>query len=178
MVPHLTRFTGPHCAGPLPQRSLPAAHTSRNPLGEDFRPARAGCRYREPLAPHLARLVSSVISHASQVCNGKIPRCRQAGNRVEKMRRRGGRDAEESAARVTVSLLEHLRERFVSVTRLMPGQVLRASLRLSRPTASFFTLPVVADQARRSVELCGIGFRLNRRMPARRVRHPKPRGPS
>jgi len=52
----LTRFTRDPSHGVRP--SSPggdADNGCRNALGKEFRPAEAGCRYREPLAPHVAR---------------------------------------------------------------------------------------------------------------------------
>ena len=43
-VPPLTRFAGPHCVGPLFQRSVPSAASPPRARGEEFSPAGAGCR--------------------------------------------------------------------------------------------------------------------------------------
>jgi hypothetical protein len=54
-LPDLTGFRGSCRAGPGPQR-LQTAAVSRDPaLGREFDPAMAGCGYRAPPVPHLAR---------------------------------------------------------------------------------------------------------------------------
>src|SRR5438552_8904300 len=54
-LPVLTRFAGWRRAGPDLQRSVPGAVPDHPGRGRVFGPARAGCGYRAPLAPHLAR---------------------------------------------------------------------------------------------------------------------------
>ena len=54
-LPDLTGFEGFRRAGPNPQRRLPPAVPKGTALEWEFDPAVAGCGYRAPLAPRLAR---------------------------------------------------------------------------------------------------------------------------
>ena len=59
-LPVLTGFTGSYCAGPGPQHHLPSSIArKRHSLKREFGPAIAGCGYRAPLPPRLARSPNS-----------------------------------------------------------------------------------------------------------------------
>ena len=51
----LTGFIALCCTGPISQRHLPAPYTEKGGLRREFSLARADCKYRAPLTPHLVR---------------------------------------------------------------------------------------------------------------------------
>src|SRR5919112_1592136 len=54
-LPVLTGFAVPPPRGPFPSTSRTAASPEAPDLEEEFNPAKAGCGFRAPPAPHLAR---------------------------------------------------------------------------------------------------------------------------
>ena len=53
LIPHLTRFTGMHCARPARQHHLTGTFIKSITLNKDITLAIADCKYRAPLPPRL-----------------------------------------------------------------------------------------------------------------------------